>query len=73
MWLEVVAAWEKVSVIAMERFGWELGMIKGGRARKRAYEGKQLGSTATPRVRDLDEVDLEDLEDGEDAPVIVEM
>lgn len=54
--------WNAVAGVAMERFGWDLGAVRG-----------TLGRGWEARAEDGDEVDIEDLEEGEDAPVIVEM
>jgi A1 cistron-splicing factor AAR2 len=62
VWTTVVKNWKSLSEVAMERFGWELGMV-GMRAWEREHK----------RKRDEGEVDLEDLEEGDDAPVLVEM
>lgn len=62
VWTTVVKNWKRLSEVAMERFGWELGMV-GMRAWEREHK----------RKRDEGEVDLEDLEEGDDAPVLVEM
>lgn len=67
VWKEVIKRWDALSAVAMERFGWELGMIKGSRGREREQIKRD------PGVYSDDEIDLDDLEEGEDAPVIVEM
>lgn len=71
VWREVVKRWDLLANVAVEKFGWELGMIKGSRGRKHGYEGEQI--KRDPGVYSDDEVDLDDLEEGEDAPVIVEL
>lgn len=62
IWKELIKRWNDLTQLSMKKFGWELNMIKGSRG---------IGITK-PQERE-DEVDLEDLEEGEDAPVIVEM
>lgn len=69
VWLQVVKRWDAMTALAMEKFGWQLGMIKG--SRRGAAVVEQLKRDTG--VYSDDEVDLEDLEEGEDAPVIVEM
>lgn len=64
VWTLVVAKWDAVTALAMERFGWDVGVIRGT---KMGFAGGQV-----PRG-DAEDVDIEDLEDGEDAPVFVEM
>ena len=59
VWKRVCGAWEAVAEVGMEKFGWELGMVR--RRHPVVLE------------KEDDEVDFEDLEEGEDAPVIVEM
>lgn len=71
VWREVVRRWDALANVAVEKFGWELSMIKGSRGRKHGYEGEQI--KRDPGVYSDDEVDLDDLEEGEDAPVIVEL
>ena len=63
IWLLVVAKWDAVTALVMERFGWDVGVIKGT---KSGHAGGQVR-------RSEDEVDFEELEEGEDAPVIVEI
>lgn len=67
VWRTVVQRWDALTVCVIEKYGWELGMIKG--TRKYGYAGEQM-QRALDRT---DEVDIEDLEEGEDAPVIVEL
>lgn len=65
IWRVVVERWDKITNVTTEKFGWQLSMIKG--SKRHGYPGAQ-------RTREQeDEVDLEDLEEGEDAPVIVDM
>lgn len=64
VWREVVRRWDALAKATTAKFGWDLGIIRGSRA-------KYL-STAGRSQRDDDEVDLEDLEEGEDAPVVVD-
>lgn len=59
----VVDAWETVRKTGSDRFGWDLGSLK-----KKSGAGQNGGWK-----REEGEVDIEDLEDGEDGPVIVEM
>ncbi|KAL8293021.1 hypothetical protein RQP46_000715 [Phenoliferia psychrophenolica] len=63
VWKLVVAKWDALTALVMERFGWEVGVIRGT---KSGFAGGQIR-------RDPDEVDIEELEEGEDAPVFVEM
>ncbi|BGP18564.1 hypothetical protein JCM10213_003027 [Rhodosporidiobolus nylandii] len=63
VWKEVVKRWDALAALTMAKFGWDLGVIKGSRARY-TTEGRTQ--------REEDEIDLEDLEEGEDAPVIVD-
>lgn len=55
----------------MKKFGWNLESIKLGSTRRQLERDQQLG--VMNRGRDEDEVDLEDLEEGDEAPVIVEL
>ncbi|GAA5912724.1 hypothetical protein JCM6882_005772 [Rhodosporidiobolus microsporus] len=64
VWKEVVKRWDALAALAMEKFGWDLGVIRGSKA---GY----LTGAGRPQ-REEDEVDFEDLEEGEDAPVIVD-
>lgn len=67
VWLTVVRRWDTLTAAVVEKYGWELPMIKG--SRKHGYTGEQMRRAEAAE----DEVDIEDLEEGEDAPVIVEM
>ena len=60
----VVDAWETMRKTGSDRFGWDLGSL-----RKKTGAGSSGGGWK----REEGEVDIEDLEDGEDGPVIVEM
>ncbi|GAA6038389.1 hypothetical protein JCM8097_007624 [Rhodosporidiobolus ruineniae] len=64
VWKEVIKRWDALAQLAMGKFGWDLGVVKGSRARYTVAEGRAK--------REEDEVDLEDLEEGEDAPVIMD-
>lgn len=64
VWKEVVKRWDDLAAATMERFGWDLGVIKGTRAEYLVQGGRV--------ERAEDEVDLEDLEEGEDAPYVVD-
>ncbi|GAA5969409.1 hypothetical protein JCM11641_008107 [Rhodosporidiobolus odoratus] len=64
VWREVVKRWDALAALTQEKFGWDLGVIRGSRAKYTVARGRAK--------REEDEIDLEDLEDGEDAPVIVD-
>ncbi|GAA5823056.1 hypothetical protein JCM11251_007468 [Rhodosporidiobolus azoricus] len=64
VWAEVVKRWDGLAAVTMEKYGWDLGVIRGSRAGYLTGEGRSR--------REGDEVDFEDLEEGEDAPVIVD-
>ncbi|GAA6003873.1 hypothetical protein JCM10207_006446 [Rhodosporidiobolus poonsookiae] len=64
VWKEVVKRWDGLAALSMEKYGWDLGVIKGSRAQYTAPQGRSQ--------REEDEIDLEDLEEGEDAPVIID-
>lgn len=64
MWREVVKRWDALAKVTTAKFGWDLGIIRGSRAKYLSAAGRSK--------RDEDEVDLEDLEEGEDAPVVVD-
>ena len=70
IWRVLVGRWDEMTRISTEKFGWELGMIRGSRKRT-GEELSKLNSASGERVED--EVDIEDLEEGEDAPIIVDM
>lgn len=67
IWRFIVERYVTFANLTSEKFGWQLGMIKGSRATGYA---SQLAAKSKEREH---EVDVEDLEEGEDAPVIVEM
>lgn len=69
IWRVLVGRWDEMTRISTEKFGWELGMIKGSRKRS---SGEEL-SRLSREVERENEVDIEDLEEGEDAPIIVDM
>ncbi|BGP42201.1 hypothetical protein JCM10449v2_006206 [Rhodotorula kratochvilovae] len=64
VWREVVKRWDALATLTTAKFGWELGVIRGSRAKYLSREGRSR--------RAEDEVDLEDLEEGEYAPVVVD-
>ncbi|GAA6055121.1 hypothetical protein JCM3770_007451 [Rhodotorula araucariae] len=64
VWREVVKRWDALATLTTAKFGWELGVIRGSRAKYLSRDGRSR--------RAEDEVDLEDLEEGEDAPVVVD-
>ncbi|KPV73637.1 uncharacterized protein RHOBADRAFT_54834 [Rhodotorula graminis WP1] len=64
VWREVVKRWDAVAKLTTAKFGWDLGVIRGSRAKYLSASGRSK--------RDEDEVDLEDLEEGEDAPVVLD-
>ncbi|KAK4057049.1 hypothetical protein OIO90_001949 [Microbotryomycetes sp. JL221] len=66
VWHQLIDNWNTLSTNVMTRFGWELKTVRG--SRRQGYAGFDL-----KQQQDNGEVDLEDLEEGEDAPVIVEM
>ncbi|GAA5859061.1 hypothetical protein JCM8547_003987 [Rhodosporidiobolus lusitaniae] len=67
VWKEVIKRWDALAALTQERFGWDLGVIKGSRA------GYTTAAPGQGRVwHDADEQDLDELEEGEDAPVIVD-
>ena len=68
IWRVLVQRWDNMTRISTEKFGWEVGMIKGSRKRT----GEELSKSLREAERD-NEVDIEDLEEGEDAPIIVDM
>ena len=68
IWRVLVARWDTMTRISTEKFGWELGMIRGSRKRS----GEELSKSLREAERE-NEVDIEDLEEGEDAPIIVDM
>lgn len=63
VWRYTIERYNDLAALTMTRFGWSLGMIKG--SRKHGY-GQDI-------VVGENEVDFEDLEEGEDRPVIVEL
>jgi A1 cistron-splicing factor AAR2 len=67
VWKIIVERYVKFANLTSEKFGWQLGMIKGSRATGYA---SQLATRSGEREH---EVDIEDLEEGDDAPVIVDM
>lgn len=74
VWRTVVERWDRLAAQTMERFGWELGMVKGSRKHGYAGEQKRREVEKEEKVEEwTGEVDLEDLEDGEDGPVILEL
>ncbi|GAA5876828.1 hypothetical protein JCM16303_006299 [Sporobolomyces ruberrimus] len=64
IWKTLVSRWNELAATTMEKFGWDLGLIEGSKARygKLKEELDQGG-----------EVPFEELEEGEDAPVIVDL
>lgn len=67
IWDTLVGRWNELAAMSMERFGWELGLIEGTKAKyteltRKEEEGDGEG-----------EVPFEELEEGEDAPVIVDL
>ena len=58
VWKAMLDRWTRLADTTVERFGWQLGMVRGSRHRFVSTED--------------DGVAIEDLEEGEDAPVIVE-
>ncbi|GAA6061971.1 hypothetical protein JCM10212_005215 [Sporobolomyces blumeae] len=64
IWSTVVSRWNGLSASTMEKFGWDLGMIEGSKARYGELRDE---------MTDRGEVPFEDLEEGEDAPVIVDL
>lgn len=64
VWREVVKRWDALAKSTTAKFGWDLGIIRGSRAKYLSAAGRSK--------RDEDEVDLEDLEEGEDAPVVLD-
>ncbi|KAM0790641.1 hypothetical protein ACM66B_004502 [Microbotryomycetes sp. NB124-2] len=63
VWQQLIENWNSLGLKAMEKFGWEVKAVRGARAQ--GYAGYKL-------QREDNEVDIEDLEEGEDAPVIIE-
>ena len=69
-WRTVVRNWDRLNDVTTERFGWEIGAIRGGGAKRKEWE--EMLVRQARRMDDSGELDIEDLEEGEDAPVIVE-
>jgi A1 cistron-splicing factor AAR2 len=67
VWKEVIKRWDALAAVTSEKFGWDLGVIKGSRA---GYATAAPGQGRT--WKEYDEMDFEELEEGEDAPVIVD-
>ncbi|GAA5919404.1 hypothetical protein JCM1841_005995 [Sporobolomyces salmonicolor] len=81
VWSTLVARWNAVAATSMEKFGWDLGLIEGTKARyfelrqstTKEREGGGLGSEWEDQEEgDTGEIPFEELEEGEDAPVIVD-
>ncbi|GAA5874777.1 hypothetical protein JCM3774_003435 [Rhodotorula dairenensis] len=64
VWAEVVKQWDALAKTSMAKFGWDLGVIRGTHAPYTAPGGRV--------ERDDGEVDLEDLDSGDEAPVILD-
>lgn len=64
VWSEVVRQWDALAETSMAKFGWDLGVIRGTHAPYTAPGGRV--------ERDDGEVDLEDLDSGDEAPVILD-
>ncbi|GAA5963392.1 hypothetical protein JCM3765_003052 [Sporobolomyces pararoseus] len=67
IWNTLVNRWNQLTAITMEKFGWELGLIEGSKARYGELERMK------EKAGGGGEVPFEDLEEGEDAPVIVDL
>lgn len=67
VWKEVIKRWDALAAITSEKFGWDLGIIRGSRAK---YTTAAAGQGRV--YKEEDELDFEELEEGEDAPVIVD-
>ncbi|SCV71477.1 BQ2448_3065 [Microbotryum intermedium] len=74
IWQEVVKRWDRLTADVMERFGWEVAAIRGG-----MLMGSNLIEDSVGRVpRGMENAQLgwdddDELEEGEDAPVVVEL
>ncbi|GJN92467.1 hypothetical protein Rhopal_005497-T1 [Rhodotorula paludigena] len=64
VWNEVIRRWDALAALTTAKFGWDLGVVRGSRAKYLSAGGRAQ--------RAADEVDLEDLEEGEDAPVVLD-
>ncbi|GAA6011149.1 hypothetical protein JCM11491_006741 [Sporobolomyces phaffii] len=65
IWTTLVARWNALAATTMERFGWDLGLIEGSKAK--------YGRLKTRLDSGDGQVPFEELEEGEDAPVIVDL
>ncbi|GAA5890814.1 hypothetical protein JCM5296_003429 [Sporobolomyces johnsonii] len=83
VWRTLVARWNALAATAMEKFGWDLGLIEGTKARyfelrqakPKKREAGALGSEWEDEEEEGDGggIPFEELEEGEDAPVIVDL
>lgn len=76
IWNLIIIEWDSIINLSMKKFGWNLESIRLGKSRRDAQrlENQFIDPSAVNTVgRDDDEIDLEDLEEGEDGPVIVEL
>ncbi|GAA5986071.1 hypothetical protein JCM10908_006395 [Rhodotorula pacifica] len=64
VWREVVTQWDALARTSMAKFGWDLGVIRGSHTPYTAPGGRV--------ERDDGEVDLEDLDSGDEAPIILD-
>lgn len=64
VWTEVVKQWDALATTSMAKYGWDIGVIRGSHAPYTAPGGRV--------ERDDGEVDLEDLDSGDEAPVILD-
>lgn len=70
IWNTLVTRWNGVAAVTMEKFGWELGLIEGSKAK---YGELRTSSSSRGNKEEVGEVPFEELEEGEDAPVIVDL
>ncbi|KWU46031.1 hypothetical protein RHOSPDRAFT_24928 [Rhodotorula sp. JG-1b] len=64
VWTEVVKQWDALATTSMAKYGWDIGVIRGSHAPYTAPGGRV--------ERDDGEVDFEDLDSGDEAPVILD-
>ncbi|GAA5940604.1 AAR2 splicing factor family protein [Sporobolomyces koalae] len=69
IWNTLIHRWNALGAITMEKFGWDLGIVKGSKAK---YGQLELDSKRDDRDGD-EGIPFEELEEGEDAPVIVDL
>lgn len=71
VWSTLVKRWNALGAIAMEKFGWDLGMIAGTRAPPRPPSRRDDHDDTGEG--DSEGIPFDELEEGEDAPVIVDL